>query len=318
MTTTDRACVFNGGDMITNTGARYKNSGRFMHKIVVTTMQQYNIDGAVDMNSVNAAGVEPMMLQDQARANYCNIIAIVKPVFWQDSQISPGNVGVNVDMYDTSSLELMNSVTLNARSKYIRDMFVEEYTLVAVADYVLQHTPGNTVSNLSSSRALRDVTRKYNCQYNAAAVGEVNVVEKMKETVAVIGGEGNGGVIYPAIHYGRDALVGIALFLSLMAHTKKSVSALKATYPAYSIIKQRIDLTPQIDVDALLVAVKKEYENEEITDIDGVKIDFPDGWVHLRKSNTEPIIRVYAEAHTEAEAEKLAAGVMEIVKKLTL
>ena len=128
MTTTNRACVFNGGDMITNTGARYKNSGRFMHKIVVTTMQQYNIDGAVDMNSVNAAGVEPMMLQDQARANYCNIIAIVKPVFWQDSQISPGNVGVNVDMYDTSSLELMNSVTLNARSKYIRDMFVKEST----------------------------------------------------------------------------------------------------------------------------------------------------------------------------------------------
>ena len=198
------------------------------------------------------------------------------------------------------------------------EMFVEEYTLVAVADYVLQHTPGNTVSNLSSSRALRDVTRKYNCQYNAAAVGEVNVVEKMKETAAVIGGEGNGGVIYPAIHYGRDALVGIALFLSLMAHTKKSVSALKATYPAYSIIKQRIDLTPQIDVDALLVAVKKEYANEEITDIDGVKIDFPDGWVHLRKSNTEPIIRVYAEAYTEAEAEKLAAGVMEIVRKLTL
>lgn len=197
------------------------------------------------------------------------------------------------------------------------EMFVEEYTLVAVADYILQHTPGNTVSNLSSSRALRDITHKYNCQYNAAAVGEVNVVEKMKETAAVIGGEGNGGVIYPAIHYGRDALVGIALFLSLMAHTHKSVSELKATYPVYSIIKQRIDLTTQIDVDALLAAVKREYAHEEITDIDGVKIDFPDGWVHLRKSNTEPIIRVYAEANTEAEAEKLAAGVMAIVKKLT-
>lgn len=128
MTTTDRACVFNGGDMITNTGARYQNSGRFMQKIFVTTMQQYNVDGAVDMSSVNAAGLEPLMLQDQARANYCNIIAIVKPVFWQDSQISPGNVGVNVDMYDTSSLELMNSVTLNARSKYIRDMFIEKST----------------------------------------------------------------------------------------------------------------------------------------------------------------------------------------------
>ncbi len=196
------------------------------------------------------------------------------------------------------------------------EMFVEEYTLVAVADYVLQHTPGNTVSNLSSSRALRDVARKHGCGYNAAAVGEVNVVEKMKATQAVIGGEGNGGVIYPAIHYGRDALVGIALFLSLLAHEKKSVSELKATYPAYSITKQKIGLTPNIDVDALLEAVKKKYSDYDVTDIDGVKIDFPDSWVHLRKSNTEPIIRIYAEAHTAKEAEEAAAGVMAVVSQM--
>ena len=196
------------------------------------------------------------------------------------------------------------------------EMFVEEYTLVAVADYVLRHTPGNTVSNLSSSRALRDVTRMHGCEYNAAAVGEVNVVEKMKATHAIIGGEGNGGVIYPESHYGRDALVGIALFLSHLAHEKKSVSELKATYPAYSITKQKIELTPEIDVDALLLAVKAKYAGEEINDIDGVKIDFADSWVHLRKSNTEPIIRVYAEAHSEAEAEATAAGVMEVIKAM--
>ncbi|WP_304643636.1 phosphoglucosamine mutase, partial [uncultured Muribaculum sp.] len=170
------------------------------------------------------------------------------------------------------------------------EMFVEEYTLVAVADYVLSHTPGSTVSNLSSSRALRDVTRRHGCEYSAAAVGEVNVVTKMKETGAVIGGEGNGGVIYPASHYGRDALVGVALFLTLLAKSGKKVSELKATYPEYAIAKNKIQLTPDIDVDAILEAVKKRYASETITDIDGVKIDFPDSWVHLRKSNTEPII----------------------------
>ncbi len=197
------------------------------------------------------------------------------------------------------------------------EMFVEEYTLVAVADYILRHTPGNTVSNLSSSRALRDVTRRYNCEYNAAAVGEVNVVEKMKATNAIIGGEGNGGVIYPEAHYGRDALVGIALFLSHLAHEGKSVSELKATYPAYSIIKQKIELTPDIDVDKILVSVKEKFADQDITDIDGVKIDFPTCWVHLRKSNTEPIIRVYAEAHTEDEANKIASEVMDVIAAIT-
>ena len=171
-------------------------------------------------------------------------------------------------------------------------MFGEEYTLVCVADYVLAHTPGNTVSNLSSTRALRDVTQQHGGIYTAAAVGEVNVTTKMKEVGAVIGGEGNGGVIYPESHYGRDAVVGIALFLSSLAHKGCQVSELRATFPGYFIAKNRIDLTPSTDVDAILVKVKEMYSNEQVNDIDGVKIEFPDKWVHLRKSNTEPIIRV--------------------------
>ncbi len=196
------------------------------------------------------------------------------------------------------------------------EMFVEEYTLVAVADYVLSHTPGSTVSNLSSSRALRDVTRRHGCEYSAAAVGEVNVVTKMKETGAVIGGEGNGGVIYPASHYGRDALVGVALFLTLLAKSGKKVSELKATYPEYAIAKNKIELTPDIDVDAILEAVKKRYASETITDIDGVKIDFPDSWVHLRKSNTEPIIRIYSEASTMEKADALAQDIKSVIASL--
>lgn len=196
------------------------------------------------------------------------------------------------------------------------EMFVEEYTLVAVADYILRHTPGSTVSNLSSSRALRDVTRAHGCEYNAAAVGEVNVVTKMKETGAIIGGEGNGGVIYPEAHYGRDALVGVALFLSLLAHSGKKVSELKKEYPAYAIAKNKIELTPDIDVDAILAAVKEHFSNETVTDIDGVKIDFEDSWVHLRKSNTEPIIRIYSEAHTMEEADRLAEEIKGIINTI--
>lgn len=192
-------------------------------------------------------------------------------------------------------------------------MFGEEYTLVAVADYVLQHTPGNTVSNLSSTRALRDVTERHGQQYNPSAVGEINVVEKMKETQAVIGGEGNGGVIYPAAHYGRDALVGIALFLSLLAKSGKKVSELRHSYPNYYISKNKIELTPDLDIDALLEKVKSQYSQFEITDIDGVKIDFPDGWVHLRKSNTEPIIRIYSEAASMAQAEEFAQQIKAVI-----
>ena len=196
------------------------------------------------------------------------------------------------------------------------EMFGEEYTLVSVADYVLSHTPGNTVSNMSSTRALSDVTRAHGGNYSASAVGEVNVTTEMKATGAVIGGEGNGGVIYPASHYGRDALVGIALFLSHLAHKGCTVSELRATYPNYYISKNRIDLTPEIDVDAILAKVKELYKNERVNDKDGVKIDFADGWVHLRKSNTEPIIRVYSEAATMEEADALAGKVIEIVHAL--
>lgn len=197
------------------------------------------------------------------------------------------------------------------------EMFIEENTLIAISDYVLEHTPGSTVSNLSSSRGLRDVTRKHGCEYNAAAVGEVNVVTKMKETGAVIGGEGNGGVIYPAIHYGRDALVGVALFLTLMAKSGRKVTEIKAALPQYAIAKNKIQLTPELDVDAILDEVKVRFKKEEITDIDGVKIDFPDSWVHLRKSNTEPIIRIYSEAATMEQADALADEIKKIIKEIT-
>lgn len=197
------------------------------------------------------------------------------------------------------------------------EFFVEEYTLASIADYVLSRTPGPTVSNLSSSRALSDITKSYNCSYSASAVGEVNVTTEMKRTGAVIGGEGNGGVIYPPAHYGRDALVGVALFLTHLAKSGKKVSELKAGYPQYSISKSKIELTPDIDVDAILNAIKKKYANEKITDIDGVKIDFKESWVHLRKSNTEPIIRIIAEAHSMEEAEDLASQIKDVIKSLS-
>ena len=195
-------------------------------------------------------------------------------------------------------------------------MYGEEYTLVTVADYILEHVKGNTVSNLSSTRALRDVTEKHGGKYYASAVGEVNVTTKMKEVGAVIGGEGNGGVIYPESHYGRDALVGIALFLSSLAQKGMKVSELRKTFPEYFIAKNRIDLTPDTDVDAILVRVKELYGQEkdvQVTDIDGVKLDFPDAWVHLRKSNTEPIIRVYSEANTMEAADALGKKLMQVV-----
>lgn len=194
------------------------------------------------------------------------------------------------------------------------DMFGEEYTLVSVADYVLSHTPGNTVSNMSSTRALSDVTRSYGGSYSASAVGEVNVTTEMKATRAVIGGEGNGGVIYPESHYGRDALVGIALFLSSLAHKGCTVSELRKTFPNYFISKNRIELTPDIDVDKVLSHAKEVFKNERLNDKDGVKIDFADGWVHLRKSNTEPIIRVYSEAATMEEANALAQKVIKTIQ----
>lgn len=195
-------------------------------------------------------------------------------------------------------------------------MFNEEYSLVSIADYVLNQTPGNTVSNLSSSRALRDITEKHGGTYSAAAVGEVNVVAKMKATNAVIGGEGNGGIIYPASHYGRDSLVGVGLFLSLLAKSGLKCSELRKTYPDYFISKNKIELTPDIDVDGILLKMNEKYRHEQVTDIDGVKIDFADRWVHLRKSNTEPIIRIYAEAPSMAEADKLAQTIIQDIRSL--
>lgn len=194
------------------------------------------------------------------------------------------------------------------------EMFGEEYTLVAVADYVLSKTPGNSVSNMSSSRALRDITNKHNGNYQASAVGEVNVVELMKATHAIIGGEGNGGIIYPELHYGRDSLVGVALFLTYLANQEKTVAELRASYPQYYMSKNKIELTPQIDVDAILIAMTEKYKNEDISTIDGVKIDFATEWVHLRKSNTEPIIRIYTEAPTQDAADNLASRIIDEIK----
>ncbi len=195
-------------------------------------------------------------------------------------------------------------------------MFGEEYTLVAVADYILQNKIGNTVSNLSSSRALRDVTINYGGNYFASAVGEVNVVESMKANNAVIGGEGNGGIIYPELHYGRDALVGIALFLTHLAKTGKQCSDLRSQYPEYTIVKKKMELTPQINVDEILKSVKNEFNDQEIIDIDGVKIEFEHGWVHLRKSNTEPIIRIYAESRNVNSANELADLIINKIKSI--
>lgn len=196
------------------------------------------------------------------------------------------------------------------------EMFGEEYTLVACADYVLSQTPGNTVSNMSSTRALRDVTEKHGGTYEASAVGEVNVVNLMKKNNAIIGGEGNGGIIYPELHYGRDALVGVALFLSLLAEKKMDVSALRASYPNYFMSKKKIQLTPELDVDAVLNAMEQKYAHENLTTIDGVKIDFEDSWVHLRKSNTEPIIRIYTEATSQNDADELADRIISELKAI--
>ncbi len=196
------------------------------------------------------------------------------------------------------------------------DMFGEEYTLVAVSDYILQNTKGNTVSNLSSSRALRDISEKYGVTYTAAAVGEVNVVNMMKQTNAIIGGEGNGGIIYPELHYGRDALVGIALFLTYMAKSKRSCSEIRSSYPEYYISKNKIELNPEMDIPSILKGIADKYSQHDVNNIDGIKIDFPDNWVHLRASNTEPIIRIYAEAFTMGVADNLAKKIMGDISEL--
>ena len=273
-------------------------------KVVVDTVN--SVGGVILPKLLDQLGVKYTMLNGQPTGDFAhNPEPLEKNLTEIMTEVKKGNydMGIVVDP-DVDRL-----VFICEDGK----MFGEEYTLVSVADYVLSQTPGNTVSNLSSTRALRDVTLKHGGQYTAAAVGEVNVTTQMKAVNAVIGGEGNGGVIYPESHYGRDALVGIALFLSNLAHKGCKVSELRATYPNYFIAKNRIDLTPSTDVDAILERVKELYKDEQVNDIDGVKIDFADKWVHLRKSNTEPIIRIYSEAATMEDADAIGKKLMQVV-----
>ena len=273
-------------------------------KVVVDTVN--SVGGVILPKLLDQLGVKYTMLNGQPTGDFAhNPEPLEKNLTEIMTEVKNGNydMGIVVDP-DVDRL-----VFICEDGK----MFGEEYTLVSVADYVLSQAPGNTVSNLSSTRALRDVTLKHGGQYTAAAVGEVNVTTQMKAVNAVIGGEGNGGVIYPESHYGRDALVGIALFLSNLAHKGCKVSELRATYPNYYIAKNRIDLTPSTDVDAILERVKELYKDEQVNDIDGVKIDFADKWVHLRKSNTEPIIRVYSEAATMEDADAIGKKLMQVV-----
>ncbi|MBR2184190.1 MAG: phosphoglucosamine mutase [Prevotella sp.] len=275
----------------------------------------------VVVDSINSVGgiILPPLL-DRLGVKYTFLNGEANGDFSHNPEPLEKNLGGIMDMLKGGGYDLGIVVDPDVdRLAFIQEdgkMFGEEYTLVSVADYVLSHTPGTTVSNLSSTRALRDVTEKHGGSYSAAAVGEVNVTTKMKEVNAVIGGEGNGGVIYPESHYGRDALVGIALFLSSLAQKGCKVSELRKTFPEYFIAKNRIDLTPETDVDAILAKVKEMYSAQPdvtVNDIDGVKLDFPDKWVHLRKSNTEPIIRVYSEAHSMDEADDLGKKIMQVV-----
>ena len=276
-------------------------------KVVVDAVN--SVGGVVMPALLKALGVEVVELNCTPNGHFAHNPEPIPEHLTEISARVPAekaDLGIVVDP-DVDRLALINEDG---------SMFGEEYTLVAVADYVLSQTPGNTVSNLSSSRALADITAKHGGSYSAAAVGEVNVVAKMRETGAIIGGEGNGGVIYPALHSGRDALVGVALLLTYLAKTDKTLSQLKATYPAYYISKNRIDLVPGTDVDGILAKMKAKYASEKVNDIDGVKIDFPTEWVHLRKSNTEPIIRIYAESKDKAAAEALANRIIADIKSL--
>ena len=316
------ADIDNIGTVLNNQTYNLKHIEKVLKLNLVDTEAIKNADFTVAVDAVNSVGgvIIPQLLKALGVKNIVELNCEATGKFAHTPEPLPENLtqiselmrqgGIDVGFVVDPDVDRLAIVMENG------EMFVEEYTLVAVADYILSHSPGNTVSNLSSSRALRDVTNAHGCQYNAAAVGEVNVVAKMKETNAVIGGEGNGGVIYPKAHYGRDALVGVALFLSLLAKSGKTVSQLKATYPQYAIAKNKIELTPEIDVDKILATMKEKYANENITDIDGVKIDFADSWVHLRKSNTEPIIRIYSEAHSMQEADKLADDIKEVIKSL--
>ena len=311
-------------------GKEYKNDAYVLHHIdlvknlkLVDTEAIKKANFTVAVDAVNSIGgiVIPQLLRSLGVRNIIELNCEATGKFAHTPEPIPENLtqiselmksaGADVGFVVDPDVDRLAIVMENG------EMFVEENTLIAIADYVLSVTPGNTVSNLSSSRGLRDVTHKHGCEYSAAAVGEVNVVTKMKEVNAIIGGEGNGGVIYPEIHYGRDALVGVALFLTLMAKSGKKVSEIKDSLPRYAIAKNKIELTPDIDVDAILHAVKEKYHDNEITDIDGVKIDFDDSWVHLRKSNTEPIIRIYSEAEDMEKANALAHEMINVISSLS-
>ncbi|MBO4814862.1 MAG: phosphoglucosamine mutase [Muribaculaceae bacterium] len=299
---------------------RHIDAVKNLELVDVEAIRNANFTVAVDaVNSVGGVAI-PKLLESLGVKNVVKLFCDPTGNFGHTPEPIPENLTAVSDYMKQGKADVAFVVDPDVDRLAIimenGEFFVEEYTLVAVADYVLQHTPGATVSNLSSSRALRDVTVKHGCQYTAAAVGEVNVTTEMRRTGAVIGGEGNGGVIYPALHYGRDALVGVALFLTLLAKSGMKVSELKKTYPQYAIAKTKLELKPEMNVDAILKAVEQHYEGEQLTTIDGVKIDFADGWVHLRKSNTEPIIRIYSEAHSMAEAEALGEAVKQIVLKL--
>ena len=315
---------------VDNLGHEYKNetyTRRHIDSVLaldlvdVDAIRKANFTVAVD--AVNSVGgiVIPKLLKALGVKNVVELNCAPTGQFAHTPEPIPENLTQISDLMKTGCADVGFVVDPDVDRLAIvmenGEMFVEEYTLVSIADYVLSKTPGTTVSNLSSSRALRDVTERHGCTYTASAVGEVNVVTQMKRTGAVIGGEGNGGVIYPASHYGREALVGVALFLSLLAHKGKKVSELKKEYPQYEIAKNKIQLTPDINVDAILDAIKKKYANEKITTIDGVKIDFPDYWVHLRKSNTEPIIRIYSEAKDMEQANAIAREIKNVVSEIT-
>ena len=314
--------IDNIGTVYHNTTYNRRHIDQVLALDLVDTEAIRNAHFTVAVDAVNSVGgtVIPQLLKALGVENIIELNCEATGKFAHNPEPIPENLTGISDLMRTAKADVGFVVDPDVDRLAIvqenGDMFGEEYTLVAVSDYVLSHTPGSTVSNLSSSRALRDVTNNHGCSYSAAAVGEVNVTTEMKRTGAVIGGEGNGGVIYPELHYGRDALVGVALFLTLLAKKGCKVSELRKTYPQYSIYKTKIQLSPALDVDALLDAVKKHFAGEKITDIDGVKIDFEDSWVHLRKSNTEPIIRIYSEASTMEAAELLADKIKAIIAEM--
>jgi phosphomannomutase len=300
-------------------GIRHVNLVKSLVLVDVRAIQRANFTVAVD--GINSVGgfLLPLLLKEIGVTRVVEINCQPTGYFAHNPEPIPENLSetceiirrMNVDVGFVTDPDVDRLAIINEDGT----MFNEEYTLVACADYVLKHTPGNTVSNLSSSRALRDITLKYGGIYNSSAVGEVNVVQVMKETGAVIGGEGNGGIIYPASHYGRDALVGVALFLSHLARSGKKCSELRKTYPDYFISKKKMELTPEIDIDHILITIGEYFKKEKISTVDGLKIDFESSWVHLRKSNTEAIIRIYAEGKSPQEAEELAGKIILLIKE---